>query len=91
MSEYIVWDMSQLIKLPDTVSFEEAVLTDPIGFSLHGITRANMQLGDNVLIIGGTVPGLIPVSYTHLDVYKRQLPEYHCRLSSLFHQEQQLQ
>ncbi|OUQ26663.1 hypothetical protein B5E77_09260 [Lachnoclostridium sp. An131] len=59
MSEYIVWDMSQLIKLPDTVSFEEAVLTDPIGFSLHGITRANMQLGDNVLIIGGTVPGLI--------------------------------
>ncbi len=59
MAEYIVWDMSQLIKVPDSVTFEEAVLTDPIGFSLHGLTRANIHLGDNVLIIGGTVPGLI--------------------------------
>ncbi|MDD2459409.1 MAG: zinc-binding dehydrogenase, partial [Eubacteriales bacterium] len=59
MAEYIVWNSRQLIKLPDTVSMEEGCLTDPIGFSLHGIARSNMKLGDRVLIIGATVPGLI--------------------------------
>lgn len=59
MSEYIVWNSRQLIKLPDHVSLEEGCLTDPIGFSLHGINRSNLKIGDRVMIIGGTVPGLI--------------------------------
>ncbi len=59
LSEYIVWNSRQLIKLPDSVSFKEGCLTDPIGFSLHGIKRANVKIGDKVMIIGGTIPGLI--------------------------------
>lgn len=59
MAEYIVWNSRQLIRLPDHVTLEEGCLTDPIGFSLHGIDRSNMKIGDRVMIIGGTVPGLI--------------------------------
>lgn len=59
MSEYIVWHSRQLIRIPDSVSMEEACLTDPIGHSLRGIERSGLHLGDRVLIIGGTVPGLI--------------------------------
>lgn len=59
MSELIVWHSRQLIKIPASVSFEEACLTDPIGHSMRGIDRANLRLGNSVMIIGGTVPGLI--------------------------------
>jgi L-iditol 2-dehydrogenase len=59
MSEFIVWHSRQLIKIPDSVSMEEACLTDPIGHSLRGIDRSELHLGDSVLIIGGTLPGLI--------------------------------
>jgi L-iditol 2-dehydrogenase len=59
MSEYIVWHSRQLIRIPDSVSIEEACLTDPIGHSLRGIDRSNVRLGNSVMIIGGTVPGLI--------------------------------
>lgn len=57
LTEYIVWHYKQLIKLPEAVSLEEGCLTDPIGYSIHGIDRANIRIGDTVLIFGGTLNG----------------------------------
>ena len=59
LAEYIVWHSRQLIKLPDSISLEEGCLTDPIGFAMHGADRANINIGDKVLIIGGTVNALL--------------------------------
>lgn len=59
MSEYIVWKARQLIQLPQSVSLEEGCLADPIGFTMHGIDRSRMAMGDKVLISGGLANGLL--------------------------------
>jgi len=93
MAEYIVWRSRQLIKIPDSVTLEEACLTDPIGFSMHGIERTQIHIGNSVLIIGGTIPGLIllqlaqmrgAIHLTVIDPYEsnlsiaKQLGAEHC-------------
>lgn len=44
-----VWNM---IALPDSVSFEEAAMLEPLAVALHAVKRGNIQSGDTVGIIG---------------------------------------
>jgi L-iditol 2-dehydrogenase len=39
-----------LHRLPDTVSFEEGSLCEPLSVALAGVERADLRLGDPVLI-----------------------------------------
>ncbi|KAJ2930853.1 hypothetical protein H1R20_g6254, partial [Candolleomyces eurysporus] len=48
-----------LHKLPDNVSFEEGALCEPLAVALAGIERANLRLGDPVLICGAGPIGLV--------------------------------
>lgn len=57
LAEYIIWHYKKLIKLPDNVSLEEGSLTDPIGYAIHGVDRADIRIADKVLIFGGTLDG----------------------------------
>ena len=66
LAEYIIWHCKQLIKLPDSVSLEEGCLTDPIGYAIHGVDRANIRIGDKVLIIGGTLNGQLLIQLARL-------------------------
>lgn len=66
LAEYIIWHCKQLIKLPDSVSLAEGCLTDPIGYAIHGADRANIRIGDKVLIIGGTLNGQLLVQLARL-------------------------
>ena len=59
-------DNYKLRKMSKEASAKNAVCYDPAQFALGGIRDANVRSGDNVVVIG-------PVSYTHLDVYKRQV------------------
>jgi L-iditol 2-dehydrogenase len=43
------WNTHQI---PDSLSFQTAALTEPLACVVHGIEEANIQLGDNVAIIG---------------------------------------
>ena len=47
-----------IIKIPDTLSFEEASLIEPVSCCLRGIQRTNLQPGDTVLVIGTGFIGL---------------------------------
>ncbi|MFW9804011.1 MAG: zinc-binding dehydrogenase [Candidatus Thorarchaeota archaeon] len=38
--------------IPDSLSFRDAALTEPLACVVHGIEEANIQLGDTVAIIG---------------------------------------
>jgi len=49
------------IKLPDHISFEEGALIEPLATMLRLMTRANIQSGDTVLIMGAGVLGLAAV------------------------------
>lgn len=47
-----------VIKLSDDVSYEEGSLIEPIACCMRGLKKANLQMGDTVLIIGAGFTGL---------------------------------
>jgi len=54
-----------LVKIPDELSDEEAVLIEPFSCCLHGILRANVEPGDTVVMIGAG-----PIGLAHLTLLK---------------------
>ncbi|XP_039275521.1 sorbitol dehydrogenase-like isoform X2 [Nilaparvata lugens] len=46
-------------KIPDSVSFEEAALIEPLSVGMHACRRGKLQIGDTVLVIGAGPIGLV--------------------------------
>jgi (R,R)-butanediol dehydrogenase/meso-butanediol dehydrogenase/diacetyl reductase/L-iditol 2-dehydrogenase len=58
-SEYVVWHESQVFKIPDDVSLEEACLLEPVSIAVRIADKTNMKLGQRVAISGGGPIGLL--------------------------------
>jgi threonine dehydrogenase-like Zn-dependent dehydrogenase len=58
-AQYCVVPITQLQKIPDTLSFNEAAFVEPIACALNGIDRAEIKPGQSVLIIGAGPIGLL--------------------------------
>ena len=56
--EYFLAHRSQLVPVPDDMSDEQAVLTDPLACSLHAVLRADLSSARSVLVYGAGVLGL---------------------------------
>ena len=56
--EYFVAHESQLVPVPDGLSDEQAVLTDPVACGLHAVLRADLSAAKRVLVYGSGVMGL---------------------------------
>lgn len=48
-----------LLKIPDTTSFKEASLVEPLSCVIHGIDESNIKLGDIVVVNGAGPIGLM--------------------------------
>ena len=48
--------------IPDDVSYEQAAMVEPLSVAIHGINRADLQVGDSVAIIGAGPMGLLFIS-----------------------------
>jgi len=46
-------------KIPDSMSFEEAALVEPLSVGIHATNRAGVGLGSNVLILGAGPMGIV--------------------------------
>lgn len=56
--QYFVAHASQLVALPENISDEMAILTDPIACSVHSVLRADLSKAGKVLVYGAGVLGL---------------------------------
>jgi threonine dehydrogenase-like Zn-dependent dehydrogenase len=56
--EAFVAHVSQLVAVPDDLSDEQAVLTDPLACSLHAVLRADLRAAQRVLVYGAGMVGL---------------------------------
>lgn len=57
-SPWFVAHESQLYRVPEGISDDRAVLTDPVAGALHGVLRRRPGEGESVLILGGGVLGM---------------------------------
>jgi threonine dehydrogenase-like Zn-dependent dehydrogenase len=57
---------SQLIPIPDEVTFDQAVLADPFSVSLHAILKAPPEPGERALVYGCGTLGLLSVAILHV-------------------------
>ena len=59
LSEYVVAPSYQIYPFSNNVSFEEAALSEPLSCVVRSIRRANVSFGQNVLVIGAGIMGLL--------------------------------
>ncbi len=60
-SEYIIWDESQVYKLPDNVTLKQGCLLEPTSIVTRIMDKVQMKFGSRVAISGGGPIGLLTV------------------------------
>jgi len=58
-AEYMKAPIENLIKIPNSLSFEEAVLVEPLAVTVHAVRLAQIEVGDHAAIIGAGPIGLL--------------------------------
>lgn len=58
-AQYCVSPETQVYKVDSDVDYDTAAMAEPLACAIHGIDRAEIKQGQNVLIIGGGTIGLI--------------------------------
>jgi (R,R)-butanediol dehydrogenase / meso-butanediol dehydrogenase / diacetyl reductase len=58
-AEYVLAKEFQAVSLPKNVSFEEAAIMEPLAVCIRGVRSSQLDLGDNVVVIGAGPIGLI--------------------------------
>ena len=57
LCDYIIVKSSDLFKIPDALTYQEAALTEPLACCVHSVERADLRLGEDVVVIGGGIMG----------------------------------
>jgi threonine dehydrogenase-like Zn-dependent dehydrogenase len=58
-AEYVVVPERIIYRLPESVAFEEAALTEPISVAMHALRITNMRPGENAAVVGSGLIGLL--------------------------------
>lgn len=59
LARYIVHPASFCYRLPDSMSFDDAALLEPLSVGIHACRRAGVTIGSTVLITGAGTVGLV--------------------------------
>jgi 2-desacetyl-2-hydroxyethyl bacteriochlorophyllide A dehydrogenase len=49
-------------RLPDSMTFEQGALVEPLSCAVHGVRRLGVEVGESVLVVGAGTMGLLLVS-----------------------------
>ncbi len=60
-AEYVALPQRILYRLPDSVSFEQAAMVEPVSVAVHAADRTPVSLGDTALVVGAGMIGLLVV------------------------------
>ncbi len=58
MADYVVVKEPYVYELPDYLSYETGALIEPLSVATHAVRRADIRLGETVLIIGAGAIGM---------------------------------
>ena len=60
-AEYVSVPAHIVFGVPSGVSFDEAAMVEPVSVAVHAVSRASPKLGDNALVVGAGMIGLLTV------------------------------
>lgn len=68
MAEYVRvrYPRNMLHRIPDQVSFEDAVLIDTMAVALRGVRQSRFRIGDNVVVAGAGAIGLSAIQFLRM-------------------------
>lgn len=58
MADYIAVRQDKVFKLPESMPFAEGALIEPLAVAVHAVRRADIQMGEDVLVIGAGAIGI---------------------------------
>lgn len=64
--EYRVLNEGELFKVENDIPFEELALAEPLSCAIHGMNKMNIQIGDDVVVIGAGPMGLMNIIVAQL-------------------------
>lgn len=56
-----------IIKVPNSMKDEEVAMVEPVAVGLHAVHLGNIAVGDEVLVIGGGIIGLVSAMFAKLE------------------------
>lgn len=59
LGEYIAVNTTQVYKLASDISYEQAVFVEPFACVINSIQRGRIELGDDIVVIGGGIMGIL--------------------------------
>lgn len=59
MADYITVKADKVYPLPDSLSYEAGALVEPLAVAAHAVRRAEVRMGESVLVIGAGAIGLL--------------------------------
>lgn len=66
MREYLPWNEKCLIPLPDSISFEDGAMLEPLGVAIHAVDLAHLKTGMTVGVFGCGPIGLLIIQLAKL-------------------------
>lgn len=66
LREFIAWPAERLFKLPDSLSYADGVMLEPLGVAMHAINLAHLRVGMTVGVFGCGPIGLLIIQLAHL-------------------------
>ena len=66
LAQYLAVPAQQVCKVQKGVDFEKYALTEPLACCIHSIDKAKIKFGDNVVIIGAGIMGLLHAKLAQL-------------------------
>jgi L-iditol 2-dehydrogenase len=66
MAEYLCVPEHIIYKLPDTVSFHQGALIEPLSIALHAVNRGRLKINESVVVQGCGIIGLMTIQCARL-------------------------
>jgi L-iditol 2-dehydrogenase len=65
-ADFVVVPERIIVRLPDELSFEHAVLAEPVAVALHAVNRLRLSTGDCGVVVGSGMIGLLVIQALRL-------------------------
>jgi L-iditol 2-dehydrogenase len=65
-AEYVTWPATNLFRLPDSLSYENGALAEPLSIAVHAVGLAHIRPYDTALIVGAGPIGLLTLAVLKL-------------------------